>query len=295
MSKERSLSAKNRLLDAAARETFKILIPKAEVVADATKITYADDFFTRFLPPMQTGDFTPIYVACHSGHGQGIPAGESLDKMRNIINRVRQPDNKFPGWTMLIAASVLEGFQGPMVEQGVRQTLPFLERRHVGITEIVRPEDIKRYNMTQNLREVYEELKEAATAGYGIVLFPEGSVQSGRTNRHFNEVFGMRQFKEVAIKLAQRAIKAAGKKDLWIPVASQGDRDLLSPDNFFLTRKSIAAVARVGDPALVKIFVETPFRGDQAPKNVPLADFLGSKIARHLLPEEQGYYRNMRY
>lgn len=296
MLKDRFISAKNQLISSSAEHAFKFLIPRGEAITHATEITYADEFFTDYLSAMQTGEYTPAAVANHAGHGQGLSANKVLGDLTTIANRVRYPNNQFEGFEMIIAASILSGHQGPVVEQGVRQTLPFLAKNHIGIIELVRPEDIERYNMKPNLREVFEEIRDFVQEDHGVALFGEGVVQSGRTNKHFKEVFGMRQLKEPAINLVQRSIKAGGKKVLWVPMAFSGDRDILSPDNRFLTRKSAAVVAGIGDPALVKVFVERPIRGDEMPKNIGLiGNLLGSRIAQHLPIVEQGWYRNMRF
>ncbi|MEK7517309.1 MAG: hypothetical protein AAB583_02075 [Patescibacteria group bacterium] len=264
-------------------------------------VEYPSGFQEEYLNAFRLGGkITPIIVASHTSHMDGAPLASITKTLTDLTNSLTGETDGFKGFVIPIASSMRSGHQGDMVKMGILEMEEITEEQfHLMTIDYTRKSDTQRYGLNSNLPTYINGLKQKVEEGYGIAVFPEGTMTAGRSERRSligkSQRFGMQKFKDMntLIKLSEDM----GNKILLIPVGIHGGYRLESPDNNRpTTRYLIETVLRhptnLWHPtktSLVRVKVGLPINYE----NVSVEDintFLGETVAALLPPEARGVY-----
>ncbi len=271
-------------------------------VAKTLEPEFADGFEDTFREAMKNKDTIPILISSHQGHPDGVTAAVLSKKLTGLANEVR--DGKFPGFQLIIAASIRAGHQGLLLKEiAVQGEKDYLPRYHLRFLDLVRKKDVERYNMRPNTFPFIRGLINAIQAGHGLILFPEASVESGRrikSGPNKNRIKGMQRFNGVDFDLIIEAVRKNHKKALFIPVGSHGAFNIVDPDHKRPPLKTIAALAipvsqrlmtvKVGQPINYADLVNDLQQQGQEVTSENIGNFLGHRVAELLPPHARGVY-----
>lgn len=168
---------KYRTLEAATRPLVWLLINKllsrTDIINDATPVTFTPGFPGIYRNHIVAGR-KPILATNHSSHSD----------IESLIRLVQEIENQtgvnIEGWYLPVARSMLTGHQGPIIKS-VQEDYKrkALEQARIKMIPVTREKDRKKYGITTVNREWARALRDSRTNGYGLIILPEGSVQSG--------------------------------------------------------------------------------------------------------------------
>ncbi|MDO8583086.1 MAG: hypothetical protein Q7R51_00975 [bacterium] len=255
---------------------------------------FPDEFIATYAMKIsdKTKGFLPIIVSSHTSHLDGLPlsvVAKILTDMTNLISG----EHRLKGFTVPIAASMETGNQGSIVKKATEHIKKIMAQQYnLQTMPYVRAKDEKQYDIPRDRHKFLRDLTEQVRNGYGLALFPEATMQGGRTKRRIfgrTERFGMQEFKymEAIAAIAKRT----GKEPLYIPIGIDGGFRLESPDN---NRPTLAYLREIflTQPAQTKLVnarVGLPITQKEI-GSADINDFLGKTVAG-LLPEKaRGVY-----
>lgn len=291
-SKQHAIDRASRLFD----KSVEIIKPGIRRIVEATRVEQDPAFIDVFLEGIRHGAL-PIFVSNHQGHVDGITVGRLVNRFRLLANDSGAPA-PFPQITMPIAASLIEGNQGFLLQKAYSNFEHLLVENNIRALPVVRQRDIE-LGMQQRKGKDVRNLKLAIEENNMILLFAEGRVQGGRSNSE-GKLNGMIPFDEDSIHLLIRIAKKNGRDPLLIPVSTFGGFQVLSPDYNFLTPQAIAAMGRIETPSLVYVHFGKPFTDTEMNNKIlasgkevtPLTqnEFVGHAVAKHLPRQSRGVY-----
>lgn len=271
-------------------------------VAKNLKPEFADGFEDAFREAMKDNNTIPILISSHEGHPDGISAAVLSKKLTNLASEVR--DGTFPGFQLIIAASIKTGHQGQLLKEIITQgERDYLPRYRLRLLDLVRKKDVEKYKMRPNKIPFMRGLIKAIRADNGLIFFPEASVEGGRrikSGPNKNHIKGMQEFNGVDFDLIIEAVQKNHKKPLFIPVGSYGAFNIVDPDHNRLPLKTIAALVnpvnqrlmwvKVGLPITYATLVNDMQKQGQEVISDNIGNFLGLKVAELLPPHARGVY-----
>lgn len=82
---------------------------------------FSQGFADAFATAIMDENVTPVLISSHESHADLIPAAIVTRYLAELANKIRGDQNPFPGFTLLIAASLESGNQGILLEQGTKR------------------------------------------------------------------------------------------------------------------------------------------------------------------------------
>lgn len=243
--------------------------------------------------------YSIFIVLRHHSHPDGFIVARLTLDLKAIANSVLPNDEQTAGFFMPLAQSLEDGQQDRPMMKVYHEIKPTMRSFGLVPTPIVREKDKDSYEMKQDI-EQEARMRSVVKQGYnGIVLFPEGTTTSGKTNVD-GQVNGMVDFELNAIKKSYLFLKRnTGRESLFIPAATFGGREILNPDNKWVSPLRLFTLLVSPYPHLTDIRVGMPIRSDEGDlaellrgrDRKALNDFFGHTIAQ-LLPNkiERGVY-----
>lgn len=295
------------LLPFIERKLVKTMVPE-----------FPQKFEIAFGEQMKDQNTVPIIVSSHEGHADAITMVALSKILTNLANQTSDPqkndsENRLKGFQLLVAASMRAGHQGLLIQESVVQAEKkyFPHKYPLTFVDYVREKDVGKYGMEPNKIAFTRRLIRAVNERYGIAVFPEASVESGRKDgKNRNAIKGMQPINCENLRTVIKIIIHQGKSVLLIPVGSHGaykivdsnlDKKSGEPANR-ITLKELKALlgkdanklisARVGMPIKYEDIINELMaqRQGKQPTEQDISDLLGKKIAQ-LLPESaRGVY-----
>jgi hypothetical protein len=276
----------------------------AETMVNAIPVEYPPNFDTEYRQAIEDGCI-PIFITNHSSDYDGLPAAKVTDKLLSLADGAMPWGKGLEGFLMITANSLQKGHAVELRPGEVMMfdTLgrPFLSDR--GITPIftTTKNDRKRggIGLAKNSNQFDTELEEKIKTGkFGIFLFPEASVNSGRLDKNGKRK-GMQEFATGAVANYITKIKElTGRDVVVISAAIAGSYKVYDHQTSRPSSKILKGFWH-GDSEVVKVIVNKPirsmnnliagFRADASVREkIGIDGFFGRLIARLLPPEEQG-------
>lgn len=300
---------KNQPIVSSSRETWihragpliRVAVEKGIV---GTQVEYPDGFGPAFREAMAERNtkgkrkYGIFVVSRHHSHPDGfIIARLSLD-LKAIANSVLPENEQIAGLFMPLAQSLEEGQQDRPIMQVYQEIKPTLRKSGLVPAPIVRAKDVNQYQM-QTDDDEDARMRSIINKGYnGVILFPAGTTQGGRTDSA-GRVIGMVPFEENAIKKTYLFLKRnAGTESLFIPAATFGGREILNPDNKWVSPTQLLTALISPYPHIASIRVGMPIRSDEGEiaellrgrdRNA-LNNFFGGQVAALIPEHERGVY-----
>ncbi len=260
----------------------------------AIPVVFPDDFTTTYANKIhgETKEVVPVIVSSHTAHLDCLPLAGVAKTLTAMINRIGE--RRLQGFIVPIAASMETGNQGSIVKEGAERIGKITAQQYnLQALSYARAKDKEKYDIPGNPQEFIRDLTGQARNGYGVAVFPESTMQAGRTKKHKllgkTERFGMQEFKYMeAIAII---IRRTGKVPLYIPVGIDGGFRLESPDNNRPTLPYLGEIflTHPHHTKLVSVRVGLPISHEEI-GSADINDFLGKKVAALLPPEARGVY-----
>jgi len=242
----------------------------------------------RFAAHIENG-LVPVVYANHLSLADKFAA--SL-----VTNHVatRVPNAIFDKFLTVVAASIEGGQQGDYV-QGLGKFFNWIydSRGFAPDVSFVTKNDIEQRDLSGFNRQSLIKILKAPDEKMGMLIFPEGTMQGGRTNQD-GRVFGMQEVTDAGLLLAGPARwKKKGKGSVFLPLGIIGSQDVFPPDpgKNRIAQDVMAMVKGERQVRqLVSVVVGEPFiyTGEETPF------FMMNKVAVLLPPAQRGYYRRRR-
>lgn len=238
--------------------------------------------------------YLPIIVSNHASHADGAAVSKLTRHLTNLF--LMYGDAHFRGYNMPLAISLLTGHQGWFLRMGYHYAEAPMENNHLFALPLVREKDHEKYGMKLGMREKGEylvSLRKRVEEGYlGIVLFPEGTTEGGKTEGD-GSFKGMQPFEEGSIAgHVGRLKKYSGRKIMIIPIAITGGHQVINSNTKGIP---IQSVLRILDLSMFRIKVGGVIREDdrdfsEAKKPGEVDRLVGRRIAQLLPAEMRGVY-----
>ncbi|MEK7070665.1 MAG: hypothetical protein AAB966_02560 [Patescibacteria group bacterium] len=187
----------------------------------------------------------PVVYLSHQSHADALVVGRITDKLRRA-SRMNGQDN-LRGLYLPMASSVVTGDQSPEVADLYRLFTPVLEEKGLYLKSVIREQDRKRYDHQGQSHQAMKELLEAPNQGFGIAIFPEGTVEGGRTT--LDEVNGLQPIQENT--LMHRFIRKYPDRVVLLPVAIDGGYKIVDPNTYRPTEEAMRQVLE-GDSSQIQ-------------------------------------------
>ncbi len=239
--------------------------------------------------------YVPVIYSNHQSHTDGVILSILIEEIRKHL----APD-RLNGFLCPVAASMASGDQNDRVQGGTFIFQPIFNRIGFIHVPIIREDDRRKYGMEGSNREAIERLIYAPRDNYGLVVFPEGTVQGGRAGKD-GRINGMQQVEGGGILLRCISFwRDQGKKSVLLPVGIVNSYQIFNPDRYDLPKalmEMIGGESKVSQ--LVNVVVGEPITSDEInqnlgkmldPKKQEHIDYLMKKIALLLPVEARGYY-----
>ncbi len=230
-------------------------------------------------------------VANHTSHPDAFPAALVGNHVRTIVNSSGSTDG-INGYMLPFALSLKTGGQGSLLDSVFGDTRQLLE--DLGTTPVftATPNDIEKGRVDgSNTVEYARTMIEGAKQGKGIIVFPEGRVESGRRDENGN-IKGMQRFREGALQQTLRISATDKKRVAVIPVGIAGGYKVYDPETKSLTREAMLIGLGLSNQVLSEVNVGEPFVLDkQTIRNAASEDLdlMAALRIKALLPQaEQG-------
>lgn len=270
----------------------------------STKIDYPNGFGKVFKQAMSERNakgkqkYSIYVVSRHHSHPDGFIIARLALDLKAMANDVLPQNEAMNGFFMPLAQSLEDGQQDRPIMQIYKEIKPTMKSFGLVPAPIVRAKDKSEYTMEQDADEEARMRDLVANKYNGAVLFAEGTTKSGKTNEH-GQINGMVEFELNAIKKLYLFLKRnAGTESLFIPTATFGGRELLNPDNKWVSPSRLLTTLISPYPAITSIKVGMPMRSDEGEianlikgkDRKSLNEYFGHIIAQLIPPAERGVY-----
>jgi hypothetical protein len=273
-----------------------------ERVTAGTSIELPDGFYANFQEVIEQGCFL-LVIGPHKSLYGGLALSEFGFNLTAWANRVLPEVRKLKGLLLPLSSGLAHGGLGKKEQAFFDLSAQSLDKRHLKPVLMTRSVDEtkgEKYNMIQFTRNMRQGIQD----GYrGIVVFPEGTVQSGRRNKN-GERNGMQELQEgcIAFMSSLAGIKE-GQEIAVIPVGMRGEEEVYDPainrphvrviaaglglgSTDGTVRINVGEIIRSTDPRVSQFFANIK----NADNAKALDNFFGRKIAELLPPEQRGFY-----
>lgn len=232
-----------------------------------------------------------VITTSHSSHSDLLTGMRIVDEVRS---RLPQVGNFY----IPIAASLVRGVQGLHAQLLYSEgALPLLNQRHITPLAAVTENDRTKRGLKPSNKEARLLLTAVREDQSAILVFPEGSVESGRRDLLGNPR-GMQEVRNHFLPtIVQRAYET-GKKVVILPVGISGTPRILSAESIFFTWETIGAFARdwiLRYPAILARATvgspyEFPYEIDINRNPQAVNETVMTSIALLMPPKLRGYY-----
>jgi len=268
-----------------------------EKVIANTRVEFVPGFVREYQELIREG-YLPIVVANHASHADGA----AISKLTRFLTKrarldIHPDENEFNGFNMPMAMSLLSGQQGWKLRRFLKYGQPALEENGVFPLPLVREKDAEKYGLKLDPRQYLKNLRSRIERGYsGIVLFPEGTTEGGKSESFGNltgGLKGMQPFEDGSVSAHIRQLeKHSGKKAMIIPVGISGGAQVINSD---IKSVPFEAFKKANKPDFFHLNVGSIIRSDsdryQALNSAnEINSFVGESIASLLPREMRGVY-----
>ena len=242
--------------------------------------------------------YSIFIVSRHHSHPDGFIIARLTLDLKAKANSVLPKDEQTAGFFMPLAQSLEDGQQDKPIMKVYHEIKPTMESFGLVPAPIVRAKDKSEYTMEQDSDEEARIRALVAKRYNGVMLFPEGTTTSGKTNE-YGQVNGKVNFELNAIKKLYLFLRRnVDTESLFIPAATFGGREILNPDNKWVSPVRLLTALVSPYPAIASIKVGMPIRSDEGQvqellrgrDRKALNDYFGHIIAGLLPQPERGVY-----
>lgn len=240
-SQERVLFARKAVKEFVVKEFVGVYLlgrMESKVVKTMTP-EFPEGFEEIFRKEMEDEDTIPIPVFSHQGHMDAASTAVLSKRLTYLANKVRA--GRFPGFRLIVAASIRAGHQGLLLKQVLIQAeKDRLPKYFLHFLDFVRPKDVEEYGMKPNRFSFMRELIKAVENREGIEIFPEKSVEGGRRKtegRSEDDIKGMQPLDSENLHTIIQTVLKLNKKVLIIPVGSHGAYKIIDSNILKKTNK----------------------------------------------------------
>lgn len=238
-----------------------------ERIGNAIEIEYPLYFRRFFLRALQEG-YSPIVASNHQGHPDALALANLSGDLTTWATE-ENPDNPFlKGFNLLIAKTISTGEQDVRLQLELQLTRSYLKKKHLDVVEIVRQKDTK-LGHKRNSGEVLEMLRRGVMQGNGIMIFPEETVEGGRSGKD-GIIHGLQPFVPKDLPGLIVLLKQLGKKPLIISFSIDGSYRIINPNTNSVTKEAYAAALNPFANAhlITTARVGTPIRHDEFERRI---------------------------
>lgn len=219
----------------------------------------------------------PMLVANHQSLSDGIPLSIVTSQLPT-------------GFNLPIAASIDEGQQGSLVQSVNSRFAPILAQRNLFMVPVVTEGDVEKREMSKRPTGLAKLLK-TATTGRGFAMFPEATVEGGRTNSD-GKINGLVKpthpsvFTDWVERFANH-----GADPVVSPVGIDGSYKVFNPvDNSFSDEVLRMLIGRQQPIKIASITLGPLIPYSEIEVGVHTDDFFMNRIASLLPPSARGAY-----
>lgn len=276
---------------------LRVFIPGIPKLRKNIPVELPAGFEQEYIAALKNGDLATA-VSSHDSHANALGAMNLSTKMWEIAH---DAGLDYPTSIMIpVAASLLSGNQDPTLKKMVDAVMPQVYKAHIEPVASIRGKDRDVYDMKGSNRDLLRGFDRAGRENKGILFFPEGSVQAGRT-RPDGTRYGMIEPKEPLLDWMVRHFDNQGRELFIMPVGMYGGFKILSADSLRPTMRAYLAVAGVPGIDLGWVKVGPPKRISEIRKQIigkdldhprPFQHFILKQMVAPVLPlEARGIYK----
>lgn len=247
---------------------------------------------------MATGNYWPVILGTHNSHAAGFPALEEAKYVRDIANETI-PAQKIQGSRLVVAANIERG-QNEEVQEYFKRSKRILDKLGAQIMFVVRDKDVANGEKRDREKQ-HDEFLSLVGDGRIPVIFPEGSVESGRQKPGGakGEVKGMIPLARGSVRLIVRYIRHQGMEPLIFFVGTTGANQIYNPISEKVTNEAKLKILGLIRRPLMSSVIDYPVRADELERHlqiggrVPDGDwekYAGERLAQLIPPNERGVY-----
>lgn len=240
------------------------------------------------LAELLTSNTLLVITPSHRSHGDILPGLKLVDEIRS-----RFPD-QIGTFYIPIAASLARGLQGIHAQLMYTEgAVPLLNQRNVKPLAAVTENDQNKRHLKSNRTELSLLFKATKEERSAMLVFPEGSVESGRRDLLGNPR-GVQKVGNPFLPTVFKKAHEAGKQVVVVPAAFTGTTTIVSAESIFLTWDSTAALLQdwimKKRCILAKAVIGSPFIYTVESGYEEVNDIVMGNVAKLLPPKERGYY-----
>lgn len=277
----------------------KKMVALEERIYRAIDVSFEPQAMEEIMEDAQEGYFLAAY-ANHTSLYDGRPLGKAVKRTLQVANSVLPEGKQYQGFVVPVATSIKTGDQHPIIKKFSESTIEGKIGEDGLLTvSYTRRKDQEKYRLPANLLEFIRKMKGFIQDRYGLVVFPEATVQGGRRNPR-GGINGMQPFEEKTIETMAKLILNEGYTPSFIPIGIWGSHKVLSPDTL---RPTIPTIIQATLPSpqkgIVKVRIGSPIRWDDfmkingTPANgESINDFFARELAPLVPKSARGVYRN---
>ncbi len=173
---------KYRKLEIATKPLVNLLVghllAKTDIINDATTVNFSPGFERIFRNHVSMGR-KPLLVANHSSHFD-------IESLIRLLQEIETATGvSINGWYIGVARSMFTGHQGPIVKSVQEHYKERVKIARVEMVPVTRLKDETNYGILTSNKEWIRARRNSRTNDYGLILLPEGSVQSGKSANPF--------------------------------------------------------------------------------------------------------------
>lgn len=175
----------------------------------------------------------PFVYANHQGHPDAMAVAIITKHLKDLTV---QPDGKYlvRGLAAILAKSMVSGHQSEELTSTYKLLVGACRQRGVVPVPVTRKEDRKRYGMSRSgIASEMLPLIRSLHDGYGMIFFPEGSVQGGRHPRGANreDIYGMQEpSNNNLIDFFQLIGRITSRRPFFMPVGLHGSFQIMQSE-----------------------------------------------------------------
>lgn len=275
-------------------------------IIDPIQPEYLEGFDKAYSEVVTDPNALIILIPDHQVHADGLPLSKVTQRLTQLTNAVRGSDHQSPGFVIIISKSMKSGHQGAFIREITTQMEPKLQKRNLFTNDYTRDTDEK-YGIKKNNTGFMVRLARYIKKGYGMVVFPEATMEGGRRVKGApsrDDIHGMQEFNKADFKIIIALAHDLGKNVWYVPVGLYGGFNIESPDTNLPT---LPAVVTVFTPKFINLVetqvkVELPVSHDDVIKEVrkdgmevnsaTIGFVLGRRVS-HLVPRGRGVFAHV--
>ncbi len=267
----------------------------AERITEASPIIYPEGF-SSVIKQAALENYFFLFYSNHISHFDPMAESRVIREATFAINSVLPQEKQSKGVLMPIAISVGNGAQDALLTIMYESVWPILEQNRITPVDMSRVKDRDQYDIPLNRRGFTKEMLRNIKAGYrGIILYPEGTVQGGRSDPD-GRPNGMQPFAKGSLATFTAFGEHATGKVIYIPMGIDGSLNIIKGDK----RPPISSVIEgllLPDPSLTIVRVGMPVRSDgdelRGLTNGEKDEVLAGKVVQLIPPRLQGVYKHL--